>query len=68
MRRIGKGRILRVPNLGLGHPSGAGRNYLFVGNGNAVVQNPSIRPMLVKIYKPFRGQSRVTSVEDAVEP
>jgi predicted secreted protein len=45
----------------------AGKNYLFVGNGHAVVQNPATRPLLVKVYQPPEGPARITSIEDAVE-
>jgi predicted secreted protein len=45
----------------------AGRNYLFAGNGNAVVKDAATRPLLVKVYQPLKGPARITGVEDAVE-
>jgi predicted secreted protein len=45
----------------------AGDNYLFAGNGKAVVQHPTISPMIVKVYQPLEGPARIINIEDAVE-
>ncbi|MDR3171294.1 MAG: protease inhibitor I42 family protein [Treponema sp.] len=45
----------------------AGRNYRFAGNINPVTKNPSAYPALVTVYKPLKGEAKVTEIRKAYE-
>jgi predicted secreted protein len=40
----------------------AGRNYRFAGNLSPVTKNPPVYPALVTVYKPLKGEAKVTEI------
>jgi hypothetical protein len=45
----------------------AGRNYRFAGNLSPAMKNPSVYPVLVTVYKPLKGEAKVTEIRKVHE-
>jgi hypothetical protein len=45
----------------------AGRNYCFAGNIKTVTKDASLYPALVTVYKPLKGEAKITEIRKAYE-